>query len=58
MKDTVEIGYSFSNEVAGKGLATEAVSSLVVKLFDVFNVHRIQAKLDARNIASQKYVNE
>ena len=54
MKDTVEIGYSFSNEVAGKGLATEAVSSLVGKLFDVFNVHRIQAKLDARNIASQK----
>lgn len=54
MKDTVEIGYSFSNEVAGKGLATEAVSSLVYKLFDDFNVHRIQAKLDARNTASQK----
>lgn len=54
MKDTVEIGYSFSNEVAGKGLATEAVSSLVVQLFDVFNIHRLQAKLDARNIASQK----
>ena len=54
MKDTVEIGYSFSNEVAGKGLATEAVSSLVFKLFDEFNVHRIQANLDARNKASQK----
>jgi len=54
MKDTVEIGYSFSNEVAGRGLATEAVSSLVYKLFDEFNVHRIQANLDARNTASQK----
>ncbi|MBJ8097768.1 GNAT family N-acetyltransferase [Bacillus cereus group sp. N11] len=54
MKDTVEIGYSFSNEVAGRGLATEAVSSLVCKLFDEFNVHRIQANLDARNTASQK----
>ncbi|EZH66548.1 acetyltransferase [Bacillaceae bacterium JMAK1] len=54
MKDTVEIGYSFSNEVSGKGLATEAVSSLVYKLFDEFSVHRIQANLDARNIASQK----
>ncbi|HDR7690182.1 GNAT family N-acetyltransferase (plasmid) [Bacillus toyonensis] len=54
MKDTVEIGYSFSNEVAGRGLATEAVSSLVFKLFDEFNVHRIQANLDARNTASQK----
>ncbi|MDA1689751.1 MULTISPECIES: GNAT family N-acetyltransferase [Bacillus cereus group] len=54
MKDTVEIGYSFSNEVAGRGLATEAVSSLVFKLFNECNVHRIQANLDARNIASQK----
>lgn len=54
MKDTVEIGYSFSNEVAGRGLATEAVRSLVIKLFNVFNVHRIQANLDARNTASQK----
>lgn len=54
MKDTVEIGYSFSNEVTGRGLATEAVSSLVFKLFNECNVHRIQANLDARNIASQK----
>ncbi|PGQ50482.1 GNAT family N-acetyltransferase [Bacillus thuringiensis] len=54
MKDTVEIGYSFLNEVSGRGLATEAVSSLVCKLFHEFNVHRIQANLDARNIASQK----
>ncbi|PFD86502.1 GNAT family N-acetyltransferase [Bacillus thuringiensis] len=54
MKDTVEIGYSFSNEVAGRGLATEAVSSLVFKLFNECNVHRIQANLDARNTASQK----
>ncbi|MFJ5764542.1 GNAT family N-acetyltransferase [Lysinibacillus sp. NPDC093210] len=54
MKDTVEIGYSFSNEVAGKGLATEAVSNLVIKLFSEFNVHRIQANLDARNTASKK----
>ncbi|WP_394186801.1 GNAT family N-acetyltransferase [Metabacillus halosaccharovorans] len=54
MKDTVEIGYSFSNDSSGRGFATEAVSSLVKKLFDTFNVHRIQANLDARNKASQK----
>ncbi|HFJ9404999.1 TPA: GNAT family N-acetyltransferase [Bacillus paranthracis] len=54
MKDTVEIGYSFSNEVTGRGLATEAVSRLVFKLFNECNVHRIQANLDARNTASQK----
>lgn len=54
MKDTVEIGYSFSKEASGKGYATEAVSALVKKLFTDFNVHRIQANLDARNKASQK----
>ena len=54
MKDTVEIGFSFCEKVSGKGYATEAVSSLVKKLFDEFGVHRIQANLDARNKASQK----
>jgi RimJ/RimL family protein N-acetyltransferase len=54
MRDTVEIGYSFSAETSGKGYATEAVSYLVRKLFEEFEVHRIQATLDARNLASQK----
>jgi RimJ/RimL family protein N-acetyltransferase len=54
MKDTVEIGFSFSNEVSGRGYATEAASSLVKNLFDEFGVHRVQANLDARNKASQK----
>ncbi|GEN86025.1 hypothetical protein OSO01_07640 [Oceanobacillus sojae] len=54
MKDTVEIGYTFSSEASGKGYATEAVSVLVNNLFSEFKVHRIQANLDARNEASQK----
>ncbi|WP_078596444.1 GNAT family N-acetyltransferase [Evansella clarkii] len=54
MKDTVEIGYSFTGEISGKGYATEAVSGLVRKLFNEWDVHRIQANLDARNKASQK----
>lgn len=54
MKDTVEIGYTFSKAVSGKGYATEAVSALINYLFEVVKVHRIQANLDARNIASQK----
>ncbi|MDX8046518.1 GNAT family N-acetyltransferase [Gracilibacillus sp. S3-1-1] len=54
MKDTVEIGYTFSDEASGKGYATEAVSRLVKKLFEEYKVHRIQANLDARNKASQK----
>ncbi|MBM7095223.1 GNAT family N-acetyltransferase [Bacillus sp. H-16] len=54
MKDTVEIGYSFSDKFSGRGYASEAVGGLVRKLFDEFNVHRIQANLDARNKSSQK----
>lgn len=54
MRDTVEIGYAFLNEASGKGYGTEAVSGLVLELFNQFNVHRIQANLDARNTASQK----
>jgi RimJ/RimL family protein N-acetyltransferase len=54
MKDTVEIGFSFLNTVSGKGYATEATRSLAENLFNEFNVHRIQANLDARNEASKK----
>ncbi|UOQ45773.1 GNAT family N-acetyltransferase [Halobacillus salinarum] len=53
-KDTVEIGYSFSAQISGKGYATEAVNQLVKNLFEEVKVHRIQATLDARNLASQK----
>ncbi|WP_337873784.1 GNAT family N-acetyltransferase [Exiguobacterium sp.] len=54
MKETVEIGYCFSDSHSGKGYATEAVKGLLEKLFHEFNLHRIQANLDARNVASQK----
>ncbi|MDE0584017.1 GNAT family N-acetyltransferase [Planococcus sp. A6] len=54
MKNTVEIGYSFSSASGGKGYATEAVESLMAHLFNDYHVHRIQATLDARNTASQK----
>lgn len=54
VKDTVEIGYSFSDQISGMGYATEAVSQLVKYLFEEVKVHRVQATLDARNLASQK----
>lgn len=54
MKDTVEIGYCFSDSYSGKGYATEAVSGLLGELFTKLNLHRVQANLDARNVASQK----
>ena len=54
MKETVEIGYVFNPDYAGKGLATEALLVLVRHLFKEQHVHRIQAVLDRRNIASAK----
>ncbi|WP_214702105.1 MULTISPECIES: GNAT family N-acetyltransferase [unclassified Exiguobacterium] len=54
MKETVEIGYCFSDSHSGKGYATEAVSGLLGELFTKLNLHRVQANLDARNVASQK----
>ncbi|KYG32419.1 GNAT family N-acetyltransferase [Alkalihalobacillus trypoxylicola] len=54
MKDTVEVGYCFSKDENGKGYATEAMNGLANQLFADFQLHRIQATLDARNTASKK----
>lgn len=54
MKDTVEIGYVFNPQYSGKGYAFESVQSVVNYLFENLKVHRIQANMDARNIASSK----
>lgn len=54
MKDTLEIGYVFNAEVKGLGLATEAVEAVITHCFDALNIHRIQANLDARNMASAR----
>lgn len=42
IKDTVEIGYSFSKKHGGIGYASEAVNALVKGLFSEFNLHRLQ----------------
>ncbi|MGP4039675.1 GNAT family N-acetyltransferase [Gracilibacillus sp. D59] len=54
MKDTVEVGYTFSRSVSGQGFATEAMKALLFYLFNDYDVHRIQATLDAKNQASIK----
>lgn len=54
MKETIEIGYSFSSVYSGKGYAAEAVRRLIELLFTAHKVHRIQANLDARNKRSAK----
>lgn len=54
MRDTVEIGYVFNKKYTGHGYAKEALSALVNILFKDYAVHRIQANIDARNLASAK----
>lgn len=54
MPDSFEIGYVFSPDYSGLGLATEAVSTLVAYLFEEEQAHRIQANLDCRNEGSKK----
>jgi RimJ/RimL family protein N-acetyltransferase len=47
-----EIGYVFAPEHAGRGYATEAARALLGLGFDGLRLHRITARIDARNTAS------
>jgi RimJ/RimL family protein N-acetyltransferase len=47
-----EIGYVFSPAAAGHGYATEAAHALLHVAFDDLGLHRVIARLDARNHAS------
>lgn len=49
-----EIGWVLDPEHGGKGLATEAVRAVLDLAFDHYQVHRVAAQMDARNIASAK----
>jgi RimJ/RimL family protein N-acetyltransferase len=49
-----EIGYVFHPDVAGQGLATEACTAILDLAFGELGLHRIVAKMDARNHASMR----
>lgn len=51
---SVEIGWTFSPAVSGRGLATEAVDALLRLVFDAPTTHRVVAQMDARNDASAR----
>jgi RimJ/RimL family protein N-acetyltransferase len=51
---TGEIGYVLHPEHTGHGYVTEAVRALLPLAFDGMELHRIFARLDARNTASAK----
>lgn len=54
MKQTIEVGFSFSKDFSGKGYATETLLVMLEYIFNNYEVHRIQAVCDDRNIASEK----
>ncbi|MGW9308413.1 GNAT family N-acetyltransferase [Saccharomonospora azurea] len=51
---TVEIGWVFSPDVAGRGYATEAAVALRDYAFETLNAHRIVAQLHPDNTASAR----
>jgi aminoglycoside 6'-N-acetyltransferase len=50
---TVEVGVTMSPTFQGLGLASEAMRSVVSWLFSEFDLHRVVAHVDARNIAAR-----
>ncbi len=49
-----EIGYAFHPGVAGQGFAAEACTAVLDLAFDDLALHRVVAKMDARNAASMR----
>ncbi len=46
-----EVGVTFAPGSQGRGLATEALSALVGRLFGAHAIHRVHAETDDRNVA-------
>lgn len=49
-----EVGWVFHPDHAGRGYATEAAHALLHLAFDELGLHRVMARLDARNQASAR----
>jgi [ribosomal protein S5]-alanine N-acetyltransferase len=52
--EVAEVGYVIAREYWGKGYTTEAMRPLIDYAFDTLGFHRLEAKLDPRNLASTK----
>lgn len=50
---TVELGVTMSRTFQGQGLAAEAVRSVVSWLFSEFDLHRVFAHVDERNVSAR-----
>jgi len=49
-----EVGITLAPEFQGRGLATEALRSIIDFLFGELRMHRISASVDPRNLASMR----
>jgi len=49
-----ELGYVFHPDVGGRGYATEACAAMLALAFDHLGLHRVIARLDARNTPSAR----
>ena len=49
-----ELGYVLHPDVAGQGYASEAAAAVLSLAFDTLGLHRVVARLDARNCASAR----
>jgi RimJ/RimL family protein N-acetyltransferase len=49
-----ELGFLFDPEHQGRGYATEAAAAVVALAFDVYDLHRVYGRLEARNLASAR----
>jgi RimJ/RimL family protein N-acetyltransferase len=50
------VGYTLATASQGHGFGREAVGALVDRLFRELGVHRVEASLDARNLASARLI--
>lgn len=49
-----ELGYVFAPDAGGHGYATEAAAAVLALGFGQLGLHRVTARLDARNVASAR----
>ncbi len=49
-----EIGWCFNPAYGGRGFATEAATALLHVAFEHYDMHRVQAQMDARNTGSAR----
>jgi RimJ/RimL family protein N-acetyltransferase len=47
---TAEVGVTFTPARQGSGLATEALGAVVARLFEQYDIHRVYAQADDRNV--------